>query len=54
MKPHVVFVAVPGATLMGNPLGDPATRYVPVYLPPSYDGTKRFPANRITASLISN
>src|SRR5205814_62969 len=29
--------------LAGNPLGDPAAREVAVYLPPSYDGTRRFP-----------
>lgn len=29
--------------LAGNVLGDPAEREVLVYLPPSYDGTKRFP-----------
>jgi enterochelin esterase family protein len=31
--------------LEGNPLGDPATRKLPVYLPPDYDGSdKRYPA----------
>jgi enterochelin esterase family protein len=29
--------------LADNPLGDPSTREVGVYLPPSYDGHKRFP-----------
>jgi enterochelin esterase family protein len=29
--------------LADNPLGDSATREVGVYLPPSYDGTRRFP-----------
>src|SRR5262249_40604185 len=29
--------------LADNPLGDPSTREVGVYLPPSYDGRKRFP-----------
>src|SRR5256885_16463035 len=29
--------------LADNPLGDPASREVGVYLPPSYDGQKRFP-----------
>ena len=29
--------------LADNPLGDPATRSVGVYLPPGYDGTRRFP-----------
>ena len=33
------------AALEGNPLGDPATRRIPVYLPPSYneDSTRRYP-----------
>lgn len=30
--------------LEGNPLGDPATRRVPVYLPPDYDAAKRYPS----------
>jgi S-formylglutathione hydrolase FrmB len=29
--------------LADNPLGDPAAREIAVYLPPSYDGTRRFP-----------
>jgi enterochelin esterase family protein len=33
----------PSKLLADNPLGDPATREVAVYLPPSYDGSKRFP-----------
>src|SRR6266852_9910882 len=33
------------AVLEGNPLGDPATREIPVYLPPSYerDRARRYP-----------
>src|SRR2546425_2927632 len=30
--------------LKGNPLGDPTTRDVAVYLPPKYDAAKRYPA----------
>lgn len=30
--------------LEGNPLGDPATRRVPVYLPPGYDESRRYPS----------
>ena len=42
MNPRITTLRVPGTTLTGNPLGDPAEREVPVYLPPSYDGKKRF------------
>ena len=37
---------VESAALAGNPLGDPATRTVAVYLPPGYDpeGSTRYPA----------
>lgn len=52
-RPNVVFEAVPGATLNGNPLGDPRLRYVPVYLPPSYDGAKRFPVIVLLAGFAS-
>ncbi|WP_233570375.1 MULTISPECIES: alpha/beta hydrolase [Prosthecochloris] len=38
----MTFPAVDGHTLEHNPLGDPAVRHVPVFLPPSYDGRKRF------------
>lgn len=30
--------------LEGNPLGDPATRRVPIYLPPDYDAARRYPS----------
>jgi S-formylglutathione hydrolase FrmB len=53
MRPNVAFEAVPGAMLADNPLGDPATRYVPVYLPPSYDGAKRFPVIYLLAGFAS-
>lgn len=37
--------SVESAALQGNPLGDPAERALPVYLPPGYDGggSKRYP-----------
>jgi enterochelin esterase-like enzyme len=31
-------------SLEGNPLGDPAVRRVPVYLPPGYDAKQRYPS----------
>lgn len=52
-RPNVVFEAIPGSLLEGNPAGDPARRYVPVYLPPSYDGQKRFPVICLLAGFAS-
>ena len=51
--PRVVEVVVPGVTLAGNPLGDPAERRVPVYLPPSYDDKKQFPVIYLLAGFAS-
>ncbi|NTW54457.1 MAG: esterase [Chlorobaculum sp.] len=55
MRPTVVFESVPGSTLKDNPLGDPAVRYIPVYLPPSYDenDAKRFPVIYLLAGFAS-
>jgi len=39
----VVIEKFESAVLKKNPLGDPATRLVPIYLPPTYDGRKAFP-----------
>jgi S-formylglutathione hydrolase FrmB len=36
--------------LEGNPLGDPADRQVPVYLPPGYDESKRYPTLYLLAA----
>ncbi|HVE81988.1 MAG TPA: alpha/beta hydrolase-fold protein [Myxococcales bacterium] len=37
--------SVPAPSLQGNPLGDPAARSIPVYLPPGYEGGRqRYPA----------
>ena len=52
-RPHLVFEAIPGRTLLGNPLGDPAERLLPVCLPPAYDGTKRFPVIYLLAGFAS-
>lgn len=35
---------IPGRTLVGNPLGDPAERDLHVYLPPDFDPARRYPA----------
>ena len=40
--------------LAGNPLGDPARRDVVVMLPPSYDGTRRFPVVLLLAGFAGN
>ncbi|MBN1929156.1 MAG: esterase [Chlorobiaceae bacterium] len=52
-RPTVVFEAVESAVLRGNPLGDPARRSVPVFLPPSYDGVRRFPVMYLLAGFAS-
>ena len=37
-------------TLKNNPLGDPSTRPLPIYLPPGYtEGEKRFPVAYLLA-----
>ncbi|NHQ60517.1 esterase family protein [Chlorobium sp. BLA1] len=51
--PRMIDVTVPGKTLRGNPLGDPAERRIPVYLPPSYDDKKRFPVIYLLAGFAS-
>lgn len=41
---RVVFETITSRALRDNPLGDPATRKLPVYLPPGYDANeKRYP-----------
>lgn len=39
--------------LEGNPLNDPATRRVPVYLPPDYDPAKRYPSVYLLAAFAA-
>ena len=51
--PNVIEITVPGVTLVGNPLGDPVERRIPVYLPPSYDEQKRFPVIYLLAGFAS-
>jgi len=41
---RVVIEDIESVALRGNPLNDPSTRRIPVYLPPGYDeGTRRYP-----------
>ena len=51
--PRIIELTVPGVTLAGNPLGDPSERPVPVYLPPSYNGERRFPVIYLLAGFAS-
>ncbi|EAT59421.1 alpha/beta hydrolase [Chlorobium ferrooxidans] len=51
--PRMIEVTVPGTTLRGNPLGDPCSRRIPVYLPPSYGDNKRFPVIYLLAGFAS-
>jgi len=55
-RPSVVFEVVESSLLKGNPLGDPATRHVPVYLPPSYreSETTRYPVIYLLAGFASS
>ena len=43
MQGRLVRTSHSSACLRGNPLGDPHERDLYVYLPPQYDGTRRFP-----------
>ncbi|HHE32040.1 MAG TPA: esterase [Chlorobaculum parvum] len=52
-RPTVVFEPIESSMLKSNPLGDPSLRYVPVYLPPSYDGVKRFPVIYLLSGFAS-
>ncbi|NTU68574.1 MAG: esterase [Chlorobiaceae bacterium] len=52
-RPNLVFEAVAGHTLEGNPLRDPSARLLPVYLPPGYDGARRFPVIYLLAGFAS-
>lgn len=41
---HIIIEEFHSRALEGNPLGDPARRRVPVYLPPNYDAKQRYPS----------
>jgi enterochelin esterase family protein len=47
---QVIIEGFHSQALEGNPLGDPATRRVPVYLPPGYDAGKRYPSLYLLAA----
>lgn len=42
------------AVLAGNPLGDPTRRSIFAYLPPGYDGVRRFPVVMLLPGFLSN
>jgi len=49
-KSQVIVEEFHSQALEGNPLGDPATRRVPVYLPPGYDEKLRYPSLYLLAA----
>ena len=49
MLGEVVRTSLESRCLEGNPLGDPHVRDLYVYLPPGYDGTRRFPSMMLLA-----
>ena len=53
MQGRLVRTSHQSACLQGNPLGDPHERDLYVYLPPQYDGVKRFPAVMMLAGFGS-
>ncbi|MCW5875756.1 MAG: hypothetical protein KIS85_02630 [Anaerolineales bacterium] len=50
MSSQIVIEEFHSQALEGNPLGDPATRRVPVYLPPGYDTAQRYPSLYLLAA----
>ncbi len=52
---QIVYLEHESRVLAGNPLGDPAARSLPVYLPPSYhtDTSRRFPVIWVLAPFTS-
>ncbi|MGB5222678.1 MAG: alpha/beta hydrolase-fold protein [Polyangiales bacterium] len=53
MQGRVVRTSHESACLQGNPLGDSYERDIYVYLPPGYDGTRRFPVVMMLAGFGS-
>ncbi|NQU45810.1 MAG: esterase [Chlorobium sp.] len=53
LKANMTAIPIPGRTLEGNPLGDPAEREAVIYLPPSYDGKRRFPVIYLLSGFAS-
>ena len=53
MQGRLVRTSLKSTCLRGNPLGDPDERDVYVYLPPQYDGSRRFPVVMMLAGFGS-
>ena len=53
MQGRLVRISHSSACLRGNPLGDPHERDLYIYLPPQYDGTRRFPVVMMLAGFGS-
>lgn len=51
--PGLTYVTLKSDTLRHNPLGDPHERHIPVFLPPSYDGSRRFPVIYLLSGFAS-
>jgi len=47
---QIIIEEVHSPILKGNPLGDPDTRRVPVYLPPNFDPQKKYPSLYLLSS----
>jgi pimeloyl-ACP methyl ester carboxylesterase len=54
LRGRVVELEHESRVLVGNPLGDRTQRSVFAYLPPSYDGTARFPVVMLLPGFLSN
>jgi enterochelin esterase family protein len=51
----VVYEAIESRALAKNPLGDPSTRALPVYLPPGYDrGSRRYPVIHLLSGFLGS
>ncbi len=49
----VVYEAIESRALAKNPLGDPSTRALPVYLPPGYErGSRRYPVIHVLSGFL--
>ncbi|ARM30871.1 alpha/beta hydrolase family protein [Prosthecochloris sp. HL-130-GSB] len=53
LMPRMAYPTVESTILRNNPLGDPADRTIPVFLPPSYNDHKRFPVIYLLSGFAS-